>query len=447
MCEIPYFSHHNFLRKRYPFTENYVSYQKGGFIFSSNNPFVLASMMNLKPLIGILIALSCSSGLAQTLEDLYTQKDYSTLITYAEKPDSLSGEDLFYIGQAFFQLEEDLRAVEMFDKTLEKGLDEDFVYLYKGLCLRFNKQYDDAIESFHFAIEKNPFSQKNHTELGNTYYLQEAYDSALVHFYRARELPYELGDPYMKIPNIFMLQEDYNKALEECKISSELIDTDDPAYLDLRFQTGLLASALGLSYDNSVAIFEEVIRMDPENFDRYPEVIQAYYALGEFGKGDSLIQVLKREYEKENLPERMQEYGFVLVDEFTWNDKPIAVFKHFKEPAEMLDYIYEAYILSEDGQSIEKRIMTEKTFQLDENSAKHLLCGKDKGGSHYTYGYGWSTDTIEYPSFKEAMMGVLNGEVQTSASSSYGSPGRAAEEKGKLGKRKKKKRRKKRNKE
>jgi tetratricopeptide (TPR) repeat protein len=144
-------------------------------------------------------------GRAQTIEELYNNRSFEELIKFADKSEGLTGEQLYCVGYAFFQLENDAKAIEMYDKAIAKGLDDDYVYLYKGLSLRYDNQNEKAIENFKIAINRNPKGQKNFTELANTFFYQEIYDSAIVYFYKARDLDFELGDPYFKIPYISVL--------------------------------------------------------------------------------------------------------------------------------------------------------------------------------------------------------------------------------------------------
>ena len=122
---------------------------------------------------------------AQTVEELYNKRDFKELIKFENKSKELTKEQLYCVGYAFFQLENDKKAIEMYDKAIAKGLDNDNIYLYKGLSLRYDQQYDEAVETFKIAIDRNPKGQKNYTELGNTFYYQKKYDSALVYFYKA----------------------------------------------------------------------------------------------------------------------------------------------------------------------------------------------------------------------------------------------------------------------
>tara|TARA_B100000795_G_C22754940_1_gene421088 strand:- start:182 stop:1348 length:1167 start_codon:yes stop_codon:yes gene_type:complete len=376
--------------------------------------------MKIKLILGLILSFAFNLAYSQTVEELYNNRNFPELIKFADKSEALTRDQLYCVGYAFFQLENDKKAIEMYDKAIAKGLDDDNIHLYKGLSLRYDKQYDKAIESFKTAINRNPKGQKNYTELANTFYYQEKYDSALVYFYKARELEFQLGDPYFKIPYIFHIQEDFKKALEEYKVSASLINKNDAKYIELLKSIGQLEYTVFENYDNAIKAYSEMISLVPDNYDLYPKLIKAYYANENHSKGDSLFKTMKVEYDKETLSEEYQKYGSVAIDEFKWNGQKVTTYHYFKEAKESLDIMYKIHLLSKDGKSVERTLMTEKTIQFEKDGAKHLLCEREKSGVHHTYPYGWSTDEIDYASLKKSVILVLNKEMKPSASSNFG---------------------------
>ncbi|WP_142534858.1 tetratricopeptide repeat protein [Saccharicrinis carchari] len=370
---------------------------------------------------------------AQTVEELYNKRDFKELIKFADKTEELTKEQLYCVGYAFFQLENDKKAIEMYDKAIAKGLDDDYIYLYKGLSLRYDQQFDKAVETFKIAIEKNPIGQKNYTELGNTYYYQKKYDSALVYFRKAREMEFELGDPYFKVPDVYHIQQEFKKALEEYYISASLINKEDPTYVEILKSIGLLEYADTKNYPKSIKAYSEVLSIVPNEYNLYAKLIKAYYANENYVKGDSLFSILKTKYENNELPKEMEEIKGETVDEFTWNSQRVSAMKYYKTPTEFAEPIYQFFLIDKTGTKVEKKILTEKTsFDLD--GTIHILCGIDKEtGTHYTYPIGWKTDEIDYKKLKEYVILILEGELKSQASSNFSS-GNKSKKKKKKGK-------------
>lgn len=367
----------------------------------------------------LFIFIFSSNSFSQSIEELYMQRNYNEIIKFAEKPEELTAEQFYYIGYAYFQLEDDVKAIKMYDKAIEKGLETDYIHLYKGLALMYNKQYAKAKISYKKAITINPKGQKNYTELGNLFYFQNQYDSALVYFYKAREQEFELGDPYLKVPNIFHIQKKYDKALEEYKLSANLIDKETVEYLEIINSIAQLEYSVYKNYENSIKYYKEIIAVAPENYDIYSSLINVYNTIEDFENADSIFNLLKAKYEAELLPEEIQKYGSIDVYDFTWNDQRLVVYKYFKKPTEILDEMYRIYLIDKEGKTIERTFMTEKTFQLKDDSPKHILCERSKNGTHHTYSYGWNTDEINVKSLKELVLFTLNENISPSASSNF----------------------------
>lgn len=360
---------------------------------------------------------------AQDIQSLYAEQNFSELIKLEDRADEFTPEELYCIGYAFFQLENDKKAILMYDKAIEKGLNEDYIFLYKGLALRYDKQFPEAIKTFHQAIKLNPNGQKNVTELANAFYLSSAYDSALYYFKLARELPYELTDPYMKVGEVYQVLEDYPQALEEYKKSLSMIDKSETGYLDILLSIAQIEAAFLDNYAGAKEALKEVLALRPESYEIYGDLMEAHYALEEQEEGDSLYQILVQKYAAKELPRNMMDMGSIQVGKFTWEGQFVVIWKSLIPPKETLDMLFRIYLLSPDRQTIERRLMTEQTIQLGEGSAKHLLCERHKDGGHSTYNYGWVDENISLQSLENAVRAVLDKEIRPAASSNFSKGG------------------------
>ena len=366
----------------------------------------------------LLAFMLAANAFSQSIEELYSQQDYKKLIEHSQL-ETLTKEESYFIGFAYFQLEDDVNAIKMYDLAIKKGLDEDYIYLYKGLSLRYSQQYDKAIENFRIAIQRNPKGQKNYTELANCFYFQHQYDSALVYFNKAREQEFELGDPYLKIPNIYHIQENFDQALEEYQKSASLIDKRDPIYVELLMNIGLLEYTVKENYPNSIKAYSEMLTIVPNDYNLYGKLIKAFYANEDYSKGDSVFTILKLNYEKNQLPKDMMEVRGQTVDEFIWNGQRVSAMKYYKEPEEFAEPIFQFCLIDKTGQKVEKKILTEKS-SADIGGIKHILCGVDKEtGTHYTYPIGWKSNDIDYKKLKEYVIMILDGEIKPQASSNF----------------------------
>ncbi len=378
--------------------------------------------MKLKLLIAIIIS-QTTLGKTQTIEQLYNQGKYSDLITYEVKIDSLISMDLYCIGYAFFQLENDKKAIEMYDAALEKGDKSDFIYLYKGLALLYDGQIEKAKTNFHLAIKSNPKGQKNYYELGNVFYNESNMDSALFYFQLARNQDFEFGKPYLMVPHVYHLKNDFDKALEEYyKSAKYFTDKSYESYGEILRHIGILEYAVKHNYTKCAIALKEYVQLNPKDYKTYQTLIKALNAIDEFSEADKYFQMLCDAYDRGELDEGSQKYGNITFAETEWNDKRLLVVKYFKEPVEMLDVMYKVLLLDNSGEKVERRLLVEKTNQLEEGSAKYLLCERENDGDHITYAYGWSTDTIGVDQLINVSIKVFEGKIQAAASFSYPKP-------------------------
>ena len=152
----------------------------------------------------------------------------------------------------------------------------------------------------------------------------------------------------------------------------------------------------------------------------YYKLMKSYNAAHEYDKADSIFALVKTAFEEKRLPQEDMEIKTVAIAQFEWNDQVAVIRRSLIDPKETLDISFKVFLLNKAGDKVERRFMVEKTMQIGENGAKHLLCEQDKAtGDHITYPYGWSTDTIPIEELEKAVRMVLDGKMTKGASSSF----------------------------
>ncbi len=130
-------------------------------------------------IITLLTTLFCSTSFGQNVAELYNKKNFQELIKLESQADKLSADELYMVGFAFFQTENDLKAIEFYDKAIAKGLNNGSVYFYKGLSLRYLKRYDEALKEIETSLKLEPINQEFMNEKGMVFYSQKNLDKAL----------------------------------------------------------------------------------------------------------------------------------------------------------------------------------------------------------------------------------------------------------------------------
>jgi len=361
---------------------------------------------------------SCSFG--QTSTELYNSKNYQELVKLEKKADILTPDELYMVGFAFFQLENDAKAIQFYDKAINKGLDSAYVHYQKGLSLRYSKHFEEAITEFNIAIKKQPTNQMFMSEKGFVYYYSGQFDKALLVFLEAQKLPNEIQAPFYMVPHIYQHNMEFDKALKGFYEGLNHISKDNECYISTLTDIGKLEFTVTKDFSKSAKAYLQAINLAPKNYELYPKLIKAYNAEKEYSKADSVFSLMKIAYKNKELSEEEMKYKNIPIDEYDWNGQKVTVYKYLEDPKESLDISYNVYLLTKAGDKIERTFMVEKTIRLPDG-VKHLLCEKDKkSGSHITYPYGWHTDTISLEDIKKAMGLVLDGKMKQAASSNFG---------------------------
>lgn len=361
-----------------------------------------------------------SVSFGQTVTELYKDRNFQELVKLERKANKLTPDELYMVGYAFFQLENDNKAIEFYDKAIAKGLDDGSVHFYKGLSLCLIKKYDDAMNEVEIAIKKEPTNQEFANEKGLIYYYQDQLDNALPVFEQAKKLPNTYGEPFYWVARIYHEKQDFSKALTLYYEALDNLPKTNSYYLTTLQSIGQLEYTFTKDYLKSAKAYAQVINLMPKDYDYYPKLIKAYNAGKDFKNADSIFELMKTGYNNKELSEDDMKFKNVAIDESEWNGQKVTVYKYLVDPKESLDISYKIYLLTKDGGKIERTFMVEKTSK-NPDGVKHLLCENDKKtGTHITYSYGWKSDTIPLDNLKEAVILVLDGKIKQGASSTFG---------------------------
>lgn len=374
-----------------------------------------------KILPSLLTILICSLSYAQTATELYKNRNYQELIKLEKKADQLKPDELYMVGFAFFQLGNDTKAIECYDKALAKGLDSGFVHFYKGLSLCYQKKYDEALKEIETSLKKEPSNQEYMNQKGLIYKYQGHEDKALKYFEEATKLPNTYGEPFFWVAYIYHGKQDFKKALELYYIALDSVPQRNSYYLETLKSIGQLEYTHTKNYLRSANAYARAINFEPNNYELYYKLMKSYNAAKEYTKADSLFGIVKTAFENGKLPKEDMELKSIAIAQFDWNGQAAIIRRSLIDPKKSLDISYKVFLLNKAGDKVERRFVVEQTIQLEKDGAKHLLCEQGKKGEHFTYPYGWSTDTIHPDDLEKAVRLVLDNKMNPAASSNFGS--------------------------
>ena len=361
-----------------------------------------------------------SFSYGQTVTDLYNKKDFQELVKFETKSDRLSADELYMVGFAFFQTENDNKAIEFYDKAILKGLNNGSVHFYKGLSLRYLKKYDEALKEIEKSLKLEPTNQEFMNEKGMVFYSQSNYDKALEVFEEAKKLPNTFPEPYYWIARIYHEKQNFDKALTAYYDAEKNLPKDNSNYLITLSAIGQLEYTQNKDYNKSAKAYEKAIELDKENFELYYKLMKSYNSAKEFKKADSIFLIVKTAFVNKKLPKEDMEFKAVSIAQFEWNGQIATIRKSLVDAKETLDISYKVFLQNKQGDKVERRFVVEKTTQIEKDGAKYLLCEQDKKtGGHITYPYGWTVDNIPVDDLEKAIKLVLDGKMTQGASSNF----------------------------
>jgi tetratricopeptide (TPR) repeat protein len=383
--------------------------------------FNIQLVQNMKHLfILTLILVICSFSYGQNIKELYKERNYKELIKFENKFEKLTGEELYMVGFAFFQSENDVKAIEFYDKAILKGLNDGSVYFYKGLSLRYLKRYEESLIEIEKSLKLEPTNQEFMNEKGMIYYSQLNYEKALAVFEIAKKLPNTFPEPYYWIARIYHEKENFDKALFAYNEAEKNLPKENSYYLTTLLAIGQLEYNQTKNYLKSAIAYKKAIDIENENFETYYKLMKSYNAGKEFKSADSIFLLVKKAYENKKLAKAEMEIKTVSIAQFEWNNQTASISKSLVDPKDLLDINYKIFLLNKEGDKVERRFVVEKTMQTEKDGVKYLLCEQDKKiGSHITYPYGWIVENINADELEKAVKLVLDGKMSKAASSNF----------------------------
>ena len=354
-------------------------------------------------------------GQTPSVATLYSSRDFEALIKFEDKADTLTGEELYMVGFAFFQMENDSKAVEFYDKAIAKGFENGNTHFYKSLSLTYIEKYDEALKEIDLALKKEPNNQEYMNQKGLIYKGKGLEDKALDYFEEATRFPNTYGEPYFWVAYIYHGKQDFEKALKLYKVASEKIPRKNSYYVSTLQSIGQLEYIHTQNYQKSALAYAEAIELRPKDYKIYPKLIKAYNAAKEYSKAENIFDLMKAAYKNNELPEDDMKFKNVCIDEYEWNKHKLRVYKSLEDSKKVLDISYKVYLLNKTGDMMERTFTVEKTIQIA-GGFKHLLC-EQKTDSHFTYPYGWKTDVIPLEDLKKAIALILDEKLQATATS------------------------------
>lgn len=282
------------------------------------------------------------------IEKMLKQKRYEELAAMAPQADKYSGKDIFHIGQAFIKLREDQKAVEMFDKAIDKGYQNGELYFAKGIAESNLELYDQSITSFEQALYYLPMRKKVLIELAGAYYKNYELDSAYSTYYKVAENWGDYHPAQLMLCQISHEQEKYSEALA-CYYQKLPAFKKDPFY-----HRKALEAVVRLewhhfeNYTKTEKALKNLLDAFPENYGYSMQLMQLYNYTGRYADAATIENYVLQGYDDLKLDESYYQKGVMLVDQFDTAHYHMEAFRVF-QPEKTGNCVYKTFVFNFDG--------------------------------------------------------------------------------------------------
>jgi tetratricopeptide (TPR) repeat protein len=336
----------------------------------------------------------------EILKKLTEQNQYAKVIEqYSTNSDDLSAKSLYYVGLAYYMLENDNESLKYMDLSIEKDNQDPAPFFIKASTLNYMGKYDNAISNFETAIKLNPNDVKSYNGLGDSYYQKENYQKAVEAYLQATKLPNCPERTFYMVGQVYSDLNDNKKALEAFYQSKSKINPKSEYYVNSLFNIGLLESLDG-NYQKSEPIFKEIIELFPEDYHSYAKLIQIYYHNKEYDKAEPLKEVLYKAQKQGKLKGTNLDDMFC-IDQFEWENNKILVFERYEDENKGNIYNKHLFYVNDENDNTILRVQTEfSPISVELGGPKYLLCANN-GSVHFNPGIGFN-EGYKYDDIKSA---------------------------------------------
>ena len=309
-------------------------------------------------------------------EALDKDHKYEEIISSIRSVDeaSYSTSDYFYLGLAYFRMENDAEAEKYFRIVIQKDPECLRAYDYLAGCCFFSEKNDEAILYYKKCIELDPSYSRSYKMIAYAYERLNDFPAAYKNFSKYYDME---KDPQIltQIAYVLFEMEDYKKAR---------------------------------SYT------EKYLKQDKDSFLMNSFMIMILYASGDYKTAAKYEKILRNLWKNSDDPE-IKDQRFFMIYSFPYKEYYVAVYENFRQDE---DFYYPLTCNVVLGDKVIKSINLEYDAVTGELSGWLYFIGIDEVESktHYT------TDVWfkKYPKFDEFIKYVkmaLDGELKFVSSS------------------------------
>lgn len=362
----------------------------------------------------LLFSISSYSGGLQVampnddIKGLFDKGYYQEVVDqYASQPRSLSADELAYIAESYYHLNDMLNASMYADLSVQKNAKCARAYYVKGMVQSINGSTDQALASFKKATDASPNYADAYTGMGDIYYAQDNISLAEQNYKKAVLSNPPSEKAYYMIGAIYAGQDDMKNALDAFYVARDKIVKDRELLVTVLYNIGKMEFDYG-RYTKAAEAYDELIANMPDDYYSYEKLVQCNNALGAYSQADSYKSKLYDAYKAGELVSGSIADHFC-IDQFKVGDIDVFAYERYEEPSNQSIIKNIFYVMSKDGE-VESSVSMEYIPSAEAAKGEYKFT-MTKGENHYTFDKTFP-DNVSYSTIRPYVADIVGGKVQ-----------------------------------
>ncbi|MBN9302582.1 MULTISPECIES: tetratricopeptide repeat protein [Dysgonomonas] len=343
----------------------------------------------------------------EDIKSLFDKGLYQEVVEqYAAQPRSLSADNLAYVAEAYFYLDDLINASRYIDLSVQKSAKCARAYYVKGLVQNANGSADDAKVSFEKAIAISPDFADAYVGLGDVFVAKEDTDKALENYKKATSFNPPSEKAFYMIGVIYASRDDLSDALNVFYTAKDKIKKDEELLVTVLYNIARIEYDFG-RYTKAAEAYEELVGYLPDDYYSYEKLVQCYVKLGEYNKAAASKTKLYNAYKEGQLASTTISDNFC-IDQFKVGSFDVYAYERYEESSSQ-PFVKNIFYVMNDSGEVDSSIFVEYTPSLDNQSGGEYKVSKIKGVTRYTYGRAFSKG-VEYTSLRSYIEDAISGK-------------------------------------
>lgn len=343
------------------------------------------------------------------IKSMFDNEDYQDIVDkYASIPGNLSAEELSYIAQSYYRLDDEENASKYATLAVQKDPKCARALFVKAVLDGTKEEYSQAETNLQKAINLSPKESAYYVALGDIYFAQDDYTKALINYQKAIGCPKPSERAYYMIGEVYANQDDVNNALQSFYEAKKKVVKDKELYVTLLYNIAKLEFDNG-SYQNASNAYQELTEYFPDDYYSFEKLVECCNALNLYSKAERYKESLYTAY-KAGLLQPTSIFDKFCIDHFSVGENEVSVYERYEEPTCRPLFKKIFYVFDKEG-TIKSTIYLEFIPSEEAAGAGTYKFIEVKGENRYTFNTIYD-GKVTYGTLQSGAKDIVDGKLE-----------------------------------